>query len=91
MNEYESDTQSGDGEQPELELVRDFLDSTFDSVERDGLMVSRGAGKIWVHEAHGISVPEGAPEWSKHHYELLWCAKVDVVFDELERRFGWSA
>lgn len=73
-----------------LELIREFMDSSFDNVERDGIMVSRGGGRIWVHESHGITVPDDARDISNHQYQLIWSAPAESVFDELERRFGWS-
>lgn len=74
----------------ERELLRDFLVTDFDSVERDGLMVSRGADEISMHEAHGIGVPEGNPKWSTHDYELLWHASVAEVREEIDLAGGDS-
>lgn len=72
----------------ELRLVREFLDTDFDSVERDGLRVSETSGCIWVEEAKFITVPKDDTDHSKHHYDLLWRADVDDVRTEIENRLG---
>lgn len=88
--EIDSETiQKGDTTvKDELRLVRDFLDSGFGVVERDGLRVSETSGKIWVEEGKYITVPKDDPNHSKHHYDLLWRADVSDVRTEIENRFG---
>lgn len=70
----------------DLELVADFLETDFELVERDGIMVSRGDNQVWVHESHGIAVPEDDLRWSSHDYELLWHATIPEVKEEIRKR-----
>lgn len=90
MKAYESDLESRTDERTQLGVIRDFLESPFDAVERDGILVSQTNGDIFVKESHGVGVPEDAPDVSEHQYWLLWFGPFDEVIEEIEEQFDWT-